>query len=931
MVKDSDAAMILYRLGFLCAATILAALPALSGAASFNCSKAKSATEILICGDPQLSAMDNDLAILYRSAKAASTDAVAFKKETNKEWKRRENCEDRDCLIQWYRRRSSQLSTTLNLAQQQKIASVASAASPVPTPPAPAAAPRSDNSPSVSGVIWFAGAVFVGLWFLQRVRDGKRRIAAGQAAATSASRPPEIILTRKATSSRRRANIMQFEVRVSPGSQESTQKFAGKDLPTVWMHPGQSATVQGISLSGGMLYVGSTLTAPDGGIEPAQIDPTLEIDPRPVDPAERLFGYWARYDNISPTARRAYLTWLSGGRCNPTANIGNVFLFFYGLERRLLVDAPEDPAAKAEMPAIIAEIERLRSIYDNSSFLRYSSDLLDFLAADDVEPELSLQPPPPSTASRGMSLRLRIGLGQAAVDARPVSAEWALAWARSEPNVRLPGAARRCARQFDAQFARIYEQKFGAGLNLSVNRTKLKISYRPASAGLLNQSFASNLGELPDVTTVVTPLKKLQAVVDEVATSIDAYSRFIGRHADKAASLEATLLLPMALWSSSVRSAFDGIDKRVGAGMVVIKLGDLLNAFGGTSSLTRDTLKNLFQVLHAQNVGVEPDVLAGAKAPKSEDSVVLFRLPSDEHANGADNKAGYDAIAVMLDLAITLANADGRISGREVQFLNRQVDAWSHVGAAAQRRLRARLRLGIVYPPTLSLLKSRLEPLPVAARAGLAKLLSALALADGKLAPAAVKHLEKVYQHLGIEATALYSELHVISAATDAKVPANAVQSRENQAKPNLARTSVPSTKAKSTTPGLQLDAARIAALQVESERVTALLAKVFEEQESQEPIAAAPAANADEEDCHEKESRLLGLDSDHSAFLRALLTRPRWSRAELVDMAADMELMLDGALERVNEAALDTFDSCIADGNDPIEIAQDLMESVSA
>jgi uncharacterized tellurite resistance protein B-like protein len=931
VVKDSDAAMRVYRLGLLCAATALAALPALSIAASFNCGKARSTTEILICADPQLSALDDDLAVLYRSAKSATTDGVAFKKETNEEWKRRGKCQDRDCLIRWYKRRSSQLATTLDHAQQQTTPSAAAAVLRVPPPPAPAETPRPDDSPSVGGLILFLGVVFIALWFLQRVRDGKRRVVARPAATVSASGPPEIILTRKAASLRRLANTMQFEVHVSGGSQESTPKSAGEELPTVWVRPGQSVTVQGLCLSGGMLYVGNTLMASDGGIEPAQIDPTLEVEQQPVDPSERLFGYWARYESISPPARRAFLTWLAGGRCDPNANIGYVFLFFYGLERRLLVDAPTDPAAKAEATAIVAEIERLRSIYDNSSFLRYSSDLLDFLESGDVEPELSLKPPPPSTTSRGMSLRLRIGLGQAAVDARPVSAEWALAWARSEPNVRLPGVARRCARQFDAQFARSYAEKFGLGLKLAVNRTKLKISYRPASGGLLNQSFVANLGELPDVTTIVTPLKKLQVVVDEVAASLDAYSRFIGRHADKAASLEATLLLPKALWSSGVQVAFDAIDKRVGMGMVVIKLGELLDALGGTSSLTRDTLKNLFHVLQNQNVGVEPDVLAGAKTPKSEESVVLFRLSADGHGNGDDNKAGYAAVAVMLDLAITLANADGRISGREVQFLNRQVDAWSHVGAAAQRRLRARLRLGIVYPPSLSSIKSRLEPLPVAARAGLAKLLSALALADGRLAPAAVKHLEKVYQHLGIESTALYNELHVASAATDTKVAAIPAHLPENQATPNVVRTSDLATKAKATARGLQLDAGRIAALQVESERVTALLAKVFEEQELQEPVTAAPAANADEQDGQEEASRLLGLDSEHSTFLRALLTRSRWSRAELVDMAADMELMLDGALERVNEAALDAFDNRIAEGDDPIEIAQDLMESVSA
>jgi uncharacterized tellurite resistance protein B-like protein len=135
-------------------------------------------------------------------------------------------------------------------------------------------------------------------------------------------------------------------------------------------------------------------------------------------------------------------------------------------------------------------------------------------------------------------------------------------------------------------------------------------------------------------------------------------------------------------------------------------------------------------------------------------------LEGDDGVAGHHNAAGYEASAVMLDLAITLANADGKISGREVQFLNRQVDAWAHVGDSAQRRLRARLRLGIVYPPSLASLRSKIEPLPAEAKVGLGKLLSALALADGTLAPAAVKHLEKVYGLLGIEASALYRELH---------------------------------------------------------------------------------------------------------------------------------------------------------------------------
>jgi uncharacterized tellurite resistance protein B-like protein len=702
-------------------------------------------------------------------------------------------------------------------------------------------------------------------------------------------------------------------------------------VPTMWIAPGQQVVVHGSALAGGMLYVGSTLMAPDGSAEPAQIDPALDVDPAPASPHERPCGSRPRYHELSATARRAYLTWLMDGRRDPNADIGYVFLFFYGLERRVLLDAAADALARAEIPAIQLEIERLRGIYDDNSFLRHSSDLLDFLEAASMNAGMPLAAAPPDTSNRGMSLRLKVGLGQCAVNGQPVPSEWALAWARSEPNLRMSRVALRCARQFDAQFKQIYRDRYGEGLKLAVNRSRLKISYRPASGGLL-QTFTTNLGTLPDVTTAVTPLKMLQDIVDAAAEGLDAYARFIGLHADRVLSLEATLLLPKPLWPKTVMEAVRALDQRIRDGMVVIKLGELLDVFGGTANLTRETLKAVFELLHTQQIGVEPEMTAGARTPKPEDSVVLFRLATaeagqsaalagDHESDGYDGHT-YDAMAVMLDLAITLANADGKISRRELQLLNAQVEAWSHVGAAAQQRLRARLRLGVVYPPTLSSLKSRIEPLPVAARAALGKLLSALALADGKLRPAAVKHLEKLYALLGIKASALYGQLHRAAAAADDRsraVPGGApLAAAGSQALP----------RAKSPR-GSQLDSKRIAALQAESERVTALLSKVFEDQEQLASPAVVPPEK--EPDILDREPRLLGLDPEHSAFLRVLLTRPSWSRAELDDIAADMELMLDGALERVNEAALDAFEQRVAEGDDPVEIARELLEEVIA
>ena len=96
-----------------------------------------------------------------------------------------------------------------------------------------------------------------------------------------------------------------------------------------------------------MVYVGTSLPTPFDDRDPCLIDPT-----RPVasqgDYTERDMGYWPSYSEVSPHARGAYLNWLAGGRQDPRADIGYVFLFFYGLERRAIIDGAKDEAAQAD-------------------------------------------------------------------------------------------------------------------------------------------------------------------------------------------------------------------------------------------------------------------------------------------------------------------------------------------------------------------------------------------------------------------------------------------------------------------------------------------------------------------------------------------------------------------------------------------------------
>lgn len=79
-------------------------------AASFHCPHNASASERLVCSDPELSTLDDRLAALYRSAVEATPDTTALEADRISQWQwRQHNCKDKACVADWYNRRIAEL------------------------------------------------------------------------------------------------------------------------------------------------------------------------------------------------------------------------------------------------------------------------------------------------------------------------------------------------------------------------------------------------------------------------------------------------------------------------------------------------------------------------------------------------------------------------------------------------------------------------------------------------------------------------------------------------------------------------------------------------------------------------------------------------------------------------------------------------------
>jgi tellurite resistance protein len=696
-----------------------------------------------------------------------------------------------------------------------------------------------------------------------------------------------------------------------------------------WVGPGSSATIAGVSIQGGMLYIGQGLVAPSGGIEPALIDPRLKVNHRRPDFGGDTMGYWPSYDEITPEARAAYLGWLAGGRCAPDAYIGYVFLFFYGLERRALVEIAANPALAWELPLLHAEVQRLLAIYgDNGSFRGYATTfvrVLDVLLAEHATTEATLPPlvrenkwqPPPS---------LLVQLGAFAKDGRPLPADWAVAWAWYHPQVTLRGPAIRCVDEFVDLFKARYVAAHGDGLSLRPAKATVKIEYYAASAGMRSASLKT---DLPNVFEQAGPGRKLAAIADGVMTDLDAYSRYLGRNPDGRGTIAAAGLLPPELLSepSGVVAQLRDWATQLAATHQTITGADLLSRWP-TKSLERMAKPEavaLAQLLGRFDLAVEPDVRLGGPAITPATPVVLFRSGNNPPQAAT---AAYAAATTLLHLATAVSAADGNISDQEQSHLVSHLNSALQLTPGERDRLEAHLRWLAANEVKLTGLKRRIEALSKPQREAVADLLVSVAAADGVISPDEITSLTKIFRLLELDPRQVHTRLHaLLSSPTARPAPAAGPVTVRPAGRPDEGYaihepgTSVTSND-KPSSPGIVLDLASIEAKFAETAEVSALLTDIFSDDGT--TAVRQPAERRDAASFVEPEQvTIAGLDGVHSALMQTLAGRDVWTRADFEELAAQHTVMPDGALDTINEAALEATDEPFLedDGNDTLSI----------
>jgi tellurite resistance protein len=698
----------------------------------------------------------------------------------------------------------------------------------------------------------------------------------------------------KSSISKYSANLTESNISAPAKSQIKTES------KKCWIAKGKSVTVAGIKIDSGMLYVGSKLQSQSayGGQDNCLINPRLKVSNNSNSYHDGEMSYWPSYSDISTQNRRKYLEWLADGAKDPDIDTGYVFLYFYGLERRLFLDQSIEDAVD-----ISCEIKRLLSIYSNNhSINNYLSEALS-CANILIQKE---QPTPTVKISDSYSweipLNIRFYLGKKLQNDPILNIDDLLIWFFNHPEKRLRTPAKRLDKEFIALMKIRLTEKHPDGLKVRIPKKRISPTYT-ASSNNFTVNLSSFIADIPDISSINAPIKKIQNIANDTMDKLDKLSRLLGRNPEAIGTFKALALLPseltkefggdkvneIQLWISEKHQSQNGV--------TLLELVKRITDHSG-AKITKAIHKEAEQVATSLGWNVIPahNEIIGSIKPDMR----ILLLPHDNGSLAIESPSQEFLLALFeLTLGAYIAHANHRVLPEEMDILSKRIEVLSHLKKSEHNRLYLYIRWLAIQKVELLTLKNKLKSLNKDSKMAFADIAIAVAAADGKIIPQKVKALETVYQSMGLDKKELFSSLHSMT---------------KSGAHKSIVKTNKPLDGGVNP-----LNMERIASTLHDTAKASTLLASIFDDDKI-EPEPEKINENIDENTIY------AGLDKVHAQLLNELLKKDEWSRDEYQKLASSLKLMPDGAIEVINEWAFEVCDEIIIENDDPMIIYKELL-----
>lgn len=592
------------------------------------------------------------------------------------------------------------------------------------------------------------------------------------------------------------------------------------------------------------------------------INPKLQIGIHNNDFTVNM-PYWPDYSDINPNARATYLHWLATGRSAPQANIGLVFLYFYGLEYRAIVD-------KENHEEIFEELLRLFSIYGslNASFAGYCSGLICWIANENSEwqkfkfERLALfikENFIHSYLFKGISGRI---LASTSAEVLVQSHSLALIPRQTFPHslsVFKPSISKSLKRKFAERKLDVSQLKIGS-----------TAEYKYKSAGYLGLQVLTK-------QIKVSSTKKLSEGIEKIyKETIQEYLEFDSYNEDN--STLAVLFRP-----KEMRTSDELMLKKIAPllDFEKSKFVEMSEIVGLLSDQKQDTInlatsRKVAQFLkETAKVSIEPDADITSKTYKMQDQVILFT----ENLESPDQDRWEKSIRI-LDLAMAFLKSDKLFENKDTQPVIQFIETTFKLEEDECKRLSYRALLLEKSKQSISSAAKKINTsLNSKQKDALARFIFSLATEDGKVSTAEFKALEKMFKALNLE-----EKLNLL-------VKENRTEDLIVLKSPGVSqkRGSTIPMKGKNAGQAIALDENALKAAFKEANDVSAVLASVFVEDESETKVVENKSAEATD------------LSHTDKSILEELKKKERWLIEDIEKMCKSKKIMYGAFFNRIN------------------------------
>lgn len=627
----------------------------------------------------------------------------------------------------------------------------------------------------------------------------------------------------------------------------------------------QQIDIAGITVPAYLLYVGTSENT-----YPHLVVPSLSVG-SPDFAFKSTMGYWPSYDSISGDNRATYLRWLADGRKFPDADIGFVFLYFYGLEYRAISQGQDQLK-------ILNEAVRLYKIYGskNNSFARYCGHFIAWLCASDSNVDKNSLSELSELYKTDINIKKYLQPILFEKISGTESPDFLFDYCLGKLLLFVP----RGQIELIDSFKNLFRSKT-ANLQIgedSFNKPETHaLYYRTATSLSLNTSITYRTRKLDARTE-----KKLKQCWQECETELNGLVKL-----NKEQSKLLSLFLHKAENSNQIDALMKFMDFKDYKTTTVL---DVLTHLGFDKSekLTPTEAKKLCEGLESKGIWVEPDARLTNKTYKMSDAIVLTR----ENLSQIKSEQ-WQKIIPLFDLSISIALAEGDSDSREVNHTIEFMTKQFKLGAVEQKRLQYRaIVLKENKISVAPLAKKISESMNLKQGQSIAKFLFSIAALDGTILDSEIKALDRTYKAFNFPADTIDELISEFSTGENKLV---VLKAQKKSGKKGSAIPKQPDSVAEQK--AISLDSEALSKAFAEANEVASILATVFVDENEEPPTKEEPEVVVSG-----------SLTEIEEELLNQVKSKPSWDISEIEDMCRQKGLMFGAFVNKINEWSEQVF-----------------------